>query len=212
MASITAGLSEEAIAAIAAGIESLLAGAGFITGWFPNSWVNAATLRVLNGTPPAGKLYQRGLDGGGDLTISSNNQGEWSNLVDMVAADSGWQGALNGIKSRICDDIRQAGWRDGEITRDQIRDQGISVAAPQLNSSDALGRSLNWVYTPYRWRRVESESGCTFEVTVRVEDYWNFDKAHVWKEMQEEGVLTPYDVTVDMGDHGIFRIECPDCE
>lgn len=211
MAGLIEAIEAEIIEEIAEGIEVILSGGAFLMGIFPDSWVNDATLMVLDRTQPAGDFYRRALEGGGTLSIDDANQAQWNNIVDMIRADPGWLSALDGIKARVCADIRDQGCANGEITQDDIRDISISAAAPRLASHPGLSRSLNNVYTPYRWERIESETGHTFRVTVRVEDTWNFDKAHVWRDLQERGVLTPYPISIDMGNDGVFTVECPNC-
>jgi hypothetical protein len=124
----------------------------------------------------------------------------------LIEKDKGWKTALSKIKKRVCKDIKEGKKTNkNKITILDIKNKPIPEAAPQLSSNFNLGWSLNNVYTPYKW---ECISGTKYKVTVNVLDTWNFDKSHIWRELQRKGSLTPYIVDIDMGEAGVFEIDC----
>jgi hypothetical protein len=164
---------------------------------------------VLDKVQPAGQFYDRARNGGGDLVINANNQGQWNNIVEMIAGDDSWANAIQGISDNICDTIKKKG-ATGTVTWQNIRDDKLGWAVANLQSKKNLAYSLGNVYTPFEWSPLpETEDCCKlYRVRVWVEDSYNFEIEHWYKKMQDNGAIRPYHVTIIMFPFGDFEKCC----
>ena len=131
--------------------------------------------------PLSGMMWQRAVDSatgtpggwGATLNITEANQGTWANAVDKIKATSTYQDRVTFIKERIHAGTAPIGW--------------INI---EFNDPEELRSSIHGAQLHYSCKK------CVLNLTIT--DDYNFDKKHMWRELQEDGNIMPYSVFIVM--------------
>ena len=129
----------------------------------------------------AGKMWDRAVSGefpsgtmhGDLLKIDESNQSTWGNAVDVIKESAAYKDRVQFIQRRI---------REGTSPNGHIN--------IEFNSPSTLASSIHGAQIHYKCYKCE--------LVLTIQDEYNFDRGHMWRRLQQEGYIIPYNVIVLM--------------
>ena len=107
------------------------------------------------------------------LDLSGSLQGAWCSAIDKIKATSAYQEKVEFIKRRLREGTAPSGF--------------INI---EFNTPEELRASIHGAQLHYNCEK------CV--LSLRITDDYNFDKKHMWRELQRDGDLMQYSVFIEM--------------
>jgi RHS repeat-associated protein len=174
---------EEVGAALAAAVGLLYFDDIVLALYGRQQFIRETGMQLQQRGPFAGLLWQHAVDNatgnpnafGPLVAISKGNQGQWANAIDQIQGNAVYKERTDFIKQRLKAGTAATGFVN------------ITFETPEELRASIHGAQLHYVYNPD-----------TCILKFRIRDEYNFDKKHVWRELQQDGDIIRFEVLITM--------------
>jgi RHS repeat-associated protein len=181
--SVSPAVLEEILATIGAALfgSRIMDEAAFLYYGGRENFIQATGRELYSRGALAGRMWDRAVSGkyapgtvhGDLLKIDQSNQTLWGNAVDVIKNSATYKDKVQFIQKRIKEGTSPNGY--------------INI---EFNSPSSLASSIHGAQIHYKCYKCE--------LVLTIQDEYNFDRKHMWRRLQEERYIIPYNIIILM--------------